>query len=91
MLELLSRLGIADTHLVGFDFGGPVALTMYQAGRVGEELGPALRQQLCAMVRHDAIRLHNTSSCARGPGDLAGAGHSRLRAAPRPEPGAVRH
>ncbi len=25
------------------------------------------------------------------PGDLAGAGHSRLRAAPRPEPGAVRH
>ena len=31
MLELLSRLGIAGIHLVGFDFGGPVALTMYQA------------------------------------------------------------
>lgn len=31
MLELLNRLGIADIHLVGFDFGGPVALTMYRA------------------------------------------------------------
>jgi haloalkane dehalogenase len=31
LLELLDRLAIGAAHVVGFDFGGPIALTLYEA------------------------------------------------------------